>query len=608
LRKIGEYIGGEFKILDVMHGGMGAVYVVSHSRYEDPIVLKTLLKSDDQNSLALFKREAQSWVDVGVHPNIVDAFWVDVFEGELYIAARYIPSDEFGHNTLHDRIRHGHISHSLLLKWCAQFCYSMKHALKNGMKAHRDIKPENLMVDRFGDLLITDFGLAKPIDIPVYQNIAKIFARVSDLAAGSGTPAYMSPEQIVGDINLDFHSDMYSFGCTVYEAVIGRLPFDANDLETLLKKHVSQPLSPTNTIYDKIIVRCMEKEPGDRYRSYDELLNDIRSIAAELNIALPKEPKEDSLEYEGLYRKSLSYVAIGKVKEAVDVIMEFIDKCPDDHRGWLQAGRFLMAAGDFIKAERYTHKAVKLDETNTHAWNNLGVIYRHLYQFDLSIMSFRRALEYDEYNAGAMMNMALSMHSVNRTVEAIEALEDVLKRYPEKASAWQNLGAIKMDAFDKRGAIGCFEKVLAIDPSLSVANDAIKRCESLPQRLEMRDDPQWLFDKVKQTVAEGDFRLALIYIEELKKHEDFKFKYVLLNAQLKQAIGRYRGAIVELNGFLKRHPNFDPGWYVLGEICIAEGQIENARVAYKNAQNILRKHSPGSPNLKEIESRLRQIS
>ena len=228
MRKVGEHIGGEFKILDVMHGGMGAVYVVTHSRYEEPLVLKTLLKSDDKNSLELFKREAKSWVDVGVHPNIVDALWVDIFEGELYIAARFIPTDEFGHNTLHDRIRNGHISHSLLLKWCAQFCYGMKHALNNDMKAHRDIKPENLMVDRFGDLLITDFGLAKPIDLPVYQNISKIFARVSDLAAGSGTPAYMSPEQIVGDINLDFHSDIYSFGCTVYEAVTGRPIFDGN--------------------------------------------------------------------------------------------------------------------------------------------------------------------------------------------------------------------------------------------------------------------------------------------------------------------------------------------------------------------------------------------
>lgn len=267
-----------------------------------------------------------------------------------------------------------------------------------------------------------------------------------------------------------------------------------------------------------------------------------------------------------------------------------------------------MEMGDYRKAEHYTHKAVKLDETNAHAWNNLGVIYRHLYQFDLSIMSFRRALEYDEDNAGAMMNMALSMHGVNRTNEAIEALDDVLKQYPEKASAWQNLGVIKMDIFDKLSAIDCFKKVLTIDPSLTVAKDAIKRCESLPQELEMRDDPQWLFDKVKQTVSEGNFRLALIYIEELKKYEKFQFKYVLLNAQLKQAIGRYRGAIVELNGYLKRHPSFDQGWFVLGEICMAEGQIDNARAAYNNAKNILRKHAPDSPNLKEIEGRLRRIS
>jgi eukaryotic-like serine/threonine-protein kinase len=163
LRK-GDTIVGEFHIQDIFGGegksGMGVVYLVTSRKFDQPFVLKTFQK-DNNNSIERFRSEAEVWVTIGIHPNIVQALFVDEINEKLFIGAEYIAPDAYRRNTITDYLKQGGTSNQNIIKWTAQFCYGMNQAISKGMKVHRDIKPDNLMVDENGNLRITDFGLSK---------------------------------------------------------------------------------------------------------------------------------------------------------------------------------------------------------------------------------------------------------------------------------------------------------------------------------------------------------------------------------------------------------------------------------------------------------------
>ncbi|MEW6733831.1 MAG: serine/threonine-protein kinase [Acidobacteriota bacterium] len=247
-------------------GGMGQVYLVRDPRLKRQIAIK-FLKHIDRELSQRFTYEAQAQAKVE-HEHICKVYEVGEVEGHRYIAMQFING-----RSLREMMQQVTLEQNV--KLIKQVAEALHAAHKNGL-IHRDIKPDNIMVEwsEEGELrpYIMDFGLAKQTDIKGQTITGTIM----------GTPAYMSPEQVRGEINqLDRRSDVYSLGATFYELLVGKPPFGTNAME-ILRKVVDQEPTPIRKLnsslpvdLETIVMKCLEKDPKQRYASTKQLAEDL---------------------------------------------------------------------------------------------------------------------------------------------------------------------------------------------------------------------------------------------------------------------------------------------------------------------------------------------
>src|SRR5207248_8913373 len=142
---------------------------------------------------------------------------------------------------------------------------------------HRDVKPKNIMLTPSSVAKLTDLGLARAVDDKQ--------AAESEAGKAYGTPYYISPEQIRGDMDIDFRADIYSLGATLYHLVTGRAPFDGESPSAVMHKHLKQPLIPADHVntdlsagIGEVIDVAMAKKREERYQSTPDLLEDLRAV------------------------------------------------------------------------------------------------------------------------------------------------------------------------------------------------------------------------------------------------------------------------------------------------------------------------------------------
>jgi serine/threonine-protein kinase len=254
-------VGDRFEIGDELgRGGMAVVYRAREVRLRRAIALKVL-----PPELAFrtgvrerFLREAQTAAQLS-HPHIVPIYAADDSGGIAWLAMALVDGETLGQRMT----REGRTAPDVATRILAEVADALAYAHARGV-VHRDIKPDNILLDRdSGRATVTDFGIARAAEEEL---------RLTVTGVAIGSPAYMSPEQAMGEAELDGRSDLYSLGVVAYQMLTGELPFQAGSATAMLMKHVAEAPRPIATLRPEVpaglaaaVERALAKKPADRW-------------------------------------------------------------------------------------------------------------------------------------------------------------------------------------------------------------------------------------------------------------------------------------------------------------------------------------------------------
>lgn len=262
---------GNYDIHSVLgRGGMGIVYRARQRGLKRDVALKMILAGShaDAETLSRFRAEAEAVAQLQ-HPNIVQIYDIGEQDGMPYFSLEYIEGE-----TLDDFRKSEPVSESKAAELIETIARAMHFAHDAGI-VHRDLKPANILLTKNGEPKVTDFGLVKRIDGEEVD---------SQTQNGTimGTPHYMAPEQAWGQTNIGRAADVWAMGAMLYAMVTGRVPFaGASTVDTLVQLREKEPVAPSELVtnlsadMETICLKCLQKDPGKRYTTAQELADDL---------------------------------------------------------------------------------------------------------------------------------------------------------------------------------------------------------------------------------------------------------------------------------------------------------------------------------------------
>lgn len=265
-----EQFSSRYQILrQIGKGAAAEVYEAFDTQIQRPVALKVLSIADSltgaerRQAIERFYREVRLAGRLS-HPNIAQVYSTGEQGGKHFIVMELCQ----GVSLREILYIEGWISEARVRRIAIQILEALKTAHSAGI-IHRDIKPENIIVGQNDQVKLTDFGIAKAVSDATLTQSGMIL----------GTPAYMSPEQIVGK-NVDARSDIFSVGVLLYECLSGRKPFDGENITEVTQKIVfadPAPLTKVISPWPEIVMKALSKSPSDRYQNAAEMLSDIQA-------------------------------------------------------------------------------------------------------------------------------------------------------------------------------------------------------------------------------------------------------------------------------------------------------------------------------------------
>jgi tetratricopeptide (TPR) repeat protein len=264
----GAQLAGRYRIVSLLgRGGMGEVYRADDLKLGQPVALKFLPRrlERDEGLLARFLNEVRTARQVS-HPNVCRVYDIGEVDGQHFLSMEYVDGEDLA--SLLRRI--GRVPQDTALQFAQQICAGLAAVHAQGI-LHRDLKPANVMIDGTGRAKIADFGLAS------------LARDEDDKDLRAGTPAYMAPEQFAGQQPTE-RTDLYALGLLLFELFTGKPAFDDKTVSAARRHIDSAPSKPTRLVegldprIERVILRCLEREPADRFESAEELQQELDQL------------------------------------------------------------------------------------------------------------------------------------------------------------------------------------------------------------------------------------------------------------------------------------------------------------------------------------------
>ena len=288
----GTYLGRYEIRSQLGAGGMGEVYLAQDTQLRRPVAIKLLPPefSGQRERLHRFEQEAYAVAALN-HPNIAHVYEIGEADGTRFIVMEFIDGQ-----TLRELIRSGDIDLMKLLGYLQHAAEGLAKAHAAGI-VHRDLKPDNIMITRDGYAKVLDFGLAKLVEPQPSTTrtgggselATAILQQHSTPGTVLGTVGYMSPEQAQGKTDqIDHRSDIFSFGCILFEVVTGRKAFEGRDAIDILNKIIREPVPSVSGFrpdapnhLPRIVRRCLAKDPEERYQTIKDVAIELKELRRE---------------------------------------------------------------------------------------------------------------------------------------------------------------------------------------------------------------------------------------------------------------------------------------------------------------------------------------
>jgi eukaryotic-like serine/threonine-protein kinase len=392
---------GDYELLkEIAHGGMGVVYKARQVSLDRLVAVKMILSGElaSEPEVKRFRTEAEAVASLD-HPNIVAIYEVGEHDGQNYFSMRFVEGRSLAEELKEGqwKNRDGKDAARLL----ATVARAVHYAHQRGI-LHRDLKPGNILIDTQGQPHVTDFGLAKRVDLDSSLTLS---------GAVIGTPNYMPPEQASGKTrHLTTAADIYSLGAILYELLTGQPPFEADTPMEVMRKAVDQEPKRPSSIrrrvdrdLETVCLKCLEKDPHRRYASADALADDLeRWLRNEPVLARPASTWTHVIKWIRRHPAPTGIIGLGLASASAIVVLMLVSGAQ------LQRERDYAVAEKSLadqKAEESQERLVRL---------NVATGIRALDEEDHlgSLLWFAEALKLDRSNPEKEANHRLRLASV----------------------------------------------------------------------------------------------------------------------------------------------------------------------------------------------------
>ncbi|MFN8657162.1 MAG: protein kinase [Candidatus Obscuribacterales bacterium] len=428
--QVAKLLGERYEVIALIgQGGMGSVYKVRDVQLDKLFAVKVLNAHlvEDQAAYKRFEQEAKAASEL-THANVVALYQFSRSEtGAPFIVMDYLDGQDLSTVIKSE----GYLDVPRALDIGIQAAEALAHAHMKGI-VHRDIKPSNIFLLKtpggMDYVKLVDFGIAK---VAGNEQAGQHLTQTGEVF---GSPLYMSPEQCLGN-KLDARSDIYSLGCVLHEALTGKPPFAGqNPIKTILSHINDAPIavskagSQANEDLEKIVLRCLEKEPANRYQSADDLAFDLSAVKS--GQAIKPAPPKKAAPRERKPSRVLAAVALGVpiVAVAVALVVAFMN----------QPGHLPGAIKSQKRAETYEGKnlvqwtaLIEKDPDNADLYVDRGILHDMRDERTNAVDDFTRALELEPDNYWAYVRRSSVNNMLANYSDALADANKLIELYPD---------------------------------------------------------------------------------------------------------------------------------------------------------------------------------